>query len=113
MIKYIVCGWYEKLSQTIGQSNSFSSYRKLRTLDKAVIGDRDSDSSRRKRPAMTGTMLTKYGIIGVGMMGREHLINLHHLRSQGVAVVCVADPHRPSQHLALDLAHSFNWPLKV
>ncbi|GFS42264.1 oxidoreductase family protein [Actinidia rufa] len=62
---------------------------------------------------MTETMVTKYGIVGVGLMGREHLINLYHLRSQGVAVVCVADPHRPSQHLALDLAHSFNWPLKV
>lgn len=55
----------------------------------------------------------KYGIIGVGMMGREHLINLHHLRSEGVAVVCIADPHPPSQQLALELAHSFNWPLKV
>ncbi|XP_050376218.1 uncharacterized protein LOC126793665 [Argentina anserina] len=55
----------------------------------------------------------KYGIVGVGMMGREHLINLYHLRSQGVAVVAIADPHVPSQNLALDLAHSFNWPLKV
>ncbi|KAA8522213.1 hypothetical protein F0562_012886 [Nyssa sinensis] len=55
----------------------------------------------------------KYGIIGVGMMGREHLINLHHLRSEGVAVVCIADPHLPSQQLSLNLAESFNWPLKV
>ncbi|KAE8671745.1 hypothetical protein F3Y22_tig00111941pilonHSYRG00235 [Hibiscus syriacus] len=55
----------------------------------------------------------KYGIIGVGMMGREHLINLHHLRSQGVVVVCIADPHIPSQQLALELAQSFDWPLKV
>ncbi|XP_044487477.1 inositol 2-dehydrogenase [Mangifera indica] len=55
----------------------------------------------------------KYGIIGVGMMGREHLINLHHLRSEGVAVVCIADPHLPSQQLAQELAHSFNWPIKV
>ncbi|TYH40587.1 hypothetical protein ES332_D12G257600v1 [Gossypium tomentosum] len=55
----------------------------------------------------------KYGIIGVGMMGREHLINLHHLRTQGVVVVCIADPHLPSQQLALELAKSFDWPLKV
>ncbi|XP_059641274.1 uncharacterized protein LOC132283352 [Cornus florida] len=55
----------------------------------------------------------KYGIIGVGMMGREHLINLYHLRNQGVAVVCIADQHDLSQQLALNLAESFNWPLKV
>lgn len=55
----------------------------------------------------------KYGIIGVGMMGREHLVNLHHLRTEGVAVVAIADPHVPSQYLALQLAQSFNWPLKV
>ncbi|KAG4171534.1 hypothetical protein ERO13_A12G216000v2 [Gossypium hirsutum] len=55
----------------------------------------------------------KYGIIGVGMMGREHLINLHHLRTQGVVVVCIADPHLPSQQLALELAQSFDWPLKL
>lgn len=55
----------------------------------------------------------KYGIIGVGMMGREHLINLHHLRSEGVTVVAIADPHVPSQELALELAHSFDWQLKV
>lgn len=57
--------------------------------------------------------IVKYGIIGVGMMGREHLINLHHLRSEGVAVVSIADPHVPSQQLALHLAQSFHWPLKV
>ncbi|CAN1174659.1 Myo-inositol 2-dehydrogenase [Linum perenne] len=52
----------------------------------------------------------KYGIIGVGMMGREHLINLHHLRSgHNVAVVCIADPHVPSQQQAVDLAQSFGW----
>lgn len=62
---------------------------------------------------MAITETVKYGIIGVGMMGREHLINLHHLRIQGVAVVCIADPHVPSQQLALELAQSFDWPLKV
>lgn len=57
--------------------------------------------------------IVKYGIIGVGMMGREHLINLYHLRSQGVAVACIADPHVSSQQLALSLAESFNWSLQV
>ncbi|KAK4744614.1 hypothetical protein SAY87_010926 [Trapa incisa] len=55
----------------------------------------------------------KYGIIGVGMMGREHLINLHHLRNEGAVVVAIADPHVPSQKLSLDLADSFSWPMKV
>ncbi|KAK4389510.1 Inositol 2-dehydrogenase [Sesamum angolense] len=57
--------------------------------------------------------VVKYGIIGVGMMGREHLINLHHLRSEGVAVVAIADPHLPSQQEAGSLAHSLDWPLQV
>lgn len=60
-----------------------------------------------------GTVKYGIGIVGVGMMGREHLINLYHLRSEGVAVVAIADPHVPSQKLALDLAHSYNWPIKV
>lgn len=46
-------------------------------------------------------------------MGREHLINLHHLRHHGVAVVSIADPHPQSQQSAVDLAHSFNWSLQV
>ncbi|CAI9771566.1 unnamed protein product [Fraxinus pennsylvanica] len=57
--------------------------------------------------------IVKYGIIGVGMMGREHVINLYHMRNEGVAVVAVADPHLPSQEQAKNLALSFNWPLKV
>lgn len=57
--------------------------------------------------------IVKYGIIGVGMMGREHLINLHHLRTEGAVVVAIADPHFPSQRLSVDLADSFGWPLKV
>lgn len=55
----------------------------------------------------------KYGIVGVGMMGREHLINLYHLRSQNVGVVAIADPHVPSQQLAVELAQSFGWHLEV
>lgn len=57
--------------------------------------------------------MVNYGIIGVGMMGREHLVNLYHLRSQGANVVAIADPHVPSQQRALDLANSFNWSIKV
>lgn len=68
---------------------------------------------RIRKEIMEAKDSVKYGIIGVGMMGREHLINLHHLRSEGVAVVCIADPHLPSQQLAQELAHSFNWPIKV
>ncbi|KAM7272446.1 hypothetical protein ACFE04_027109 [Oxalis oulophora] len=55
----------------------------------------------------------KYGIIGVGMMGREHLINLYHLRHLAVSVVAIADPHLPSQQLALQLTHSFSSPIMV
>jgi len=57
--------------------------------------------------------MVRYGIIGAGMMGREHLCNLYHLRSEGAAVVCVADPHLPSQKIAVEFAESFGWPLKV
>lgn len=59
--------------------------------------------------------IIKYGIIGAGMMGREHLMNLHHLRNDGgaVAVVCIADPHVPSQQLALHLALSFQWSIQA
>ncbi|KGN50264.1 uncharacterized protein LOC101203116 [Cucumis sativus] len=55
----------------------------------------------------------KYGIIGVGMMGREHLLNLFHLQDKGVAVVAIADPHASSQRQALDLAQSFGWKMEV
>lgn len=58
-------------------------------------------------------VVVKYGIVGVGMMGREHLLNLYHLRHEGVAVVCIADPHTPSQQSAVELAESYNWPLKL
>ncbi|KAH9616699.1 hypothetical protein KSS87_013623 [Heliosperma pusillum] len=47
------------------------------------------------------------------MMGREHLVNLYHLRHLRVSVVCIADPHLPSQRAALELANSFNWPLQI
>ncbi|KAG0592247.1 hypothetical protein KC19_1G236500 [Ceratodon purpureus] len=41
----------------------------------------------------------RYGIIGVGMMGREHLYNLAAL--PGAMVVAVADPHPGSREAAL------------
>ncbi|XP_065017270.1 uncharacterized protein LOC135643836 isoform X1 [Musa acuminata AAA Group] len=52
----------------------------------------------------------RYGIIGVGMMGREHMVNLAHLRSEGATVTCVADPHPSSLEHALDLARSLHAP---
>ncbi|KAG1359268.1 putative oxidoreductase [Cocos nucifera] len=52
----------------------------------------------------------RYGIVGVGMMGREHMVNLSHLRSEGASLACVADPHPPSLDLALDLARSLRLP---
>ncbi|XP_068635355.1 uncharacterized protein [Aristolochia californica] len=55
----------------------------------------------------------RYGIVGVGMMGREHIMNLAHLRSHGVSVTCAADSHPPSQQQALDLAATFDWPIQV
>ncbi|KAL4565669.1 hypothetical protein LXL04_029772 [Taraxacum kok-saghyz] len=60
-----------------------------------------------------GEKMVKYGIIGAGMMGREHFCNLYHLRSEGVAVVCVADPNLSSQQISTEFAESFGWPLKV
>lgn len=48
------------------------------------------------------TGIVKYGIIGAGMMGREHLSNIAAL--DGAEVVAIADPHVPSQEAALALA---------
>lgn len=54
----------------------------------------------------------KYGIIGAGMMGREHLSNIAAL--DGAEVVAIADPHVPSQHAALALANDLSSrPLHV
>ncbi|KAJ7569756.1 hypothetical protein O6H91_01G093000 [Diphasiastrum complanatum] len=49
-------------------------------------------------------MAVRYGIIGVGMMGREHMNNLAAL--EGAQVVAVADTHPPSLNAALQLASS-------
>jgi predicted dehydrogenase len=41
----------------------------------------------------------RYGIIGSGMMGLEHLWNLHHL--DGTAVTAIADPNPPSREATI------------
>ena len=43
----------------------------------------------------TGTGTVRYGLIGTGMMGVEHLWNLHHV--PGTAVTAIADPNEPSR----------------
>lgn len=55
--------------------------------------------------------VVRYGIVGVGMMGREHMVNLAHLRTEGAVVTCVADLHPPSLDLAIELARSLDAPL--
>jgi len=50
----------------------------------------------------------RYGIVGVGMMGREHLRNLAAM--PGAAVVAVSDPHPPSLASALDEAARVGIP---
>ncbi|CAA7399736.1 unnamed protein product [Spirodela intermedia] len=55
----------------------------------------------------------RYGIVGAGMMGREHMLNISHLPGGSAAVTCVADPHPLSRAAALDLASSLGRPLKV
>jgi predicted dehydrogenase len=41
----------------------------------------------------------RYGIIGSGMMGLEHLWNLHHI--DGAAVTAIADPNTPSREATI------------
>lgn len=52
----------------------------------------------------------RYGIVGTGLMGLEHLRNL--LALPGATVVAVADPHRPSSEAAR-LTAGADHPLKV
>ena len=59
----------------------------------------------------------RYGIVGVGMMGREHLHNLAHLaaevgreQSVKVRVTGPADPHQESLRLGLQLADELGLP---
>ena len=44
----------------------------------------------------------RYGVIGTGMMGREHIANISHL--PGARVTALADPHPPSLAAAASLA---------
>jgi predicted dehydrogenase len=41
----------------------------------------------------------RYGIIGSGMMGLEHLWNLHHI--PGAAVTAISDPNQPSREATI------------
>jgi predicted dehydrogenase len=66
---------------------------------------------------MAVAAVVRYGIVGVGMMGREHLHNLAHLagevereQSVSVRVTCLADPHPESLLLGLRLAASLGLP---
>ena len=43
----------------------------------------------------------RYGLIGCGSMGREHLLNLHAMG--GAEVTAIADPHAPSRAAAAQL----------
>lgn len=43
--------------------------------------------------------VVRYGIIGTGMMGVEHLWNLHHV--PGAAITAIADPNPPSREFTL------------
>ncbi|MEE8602579.1 Gfo/Idh/MocA family protein [Euzebya tangerina] len=43
----------------------------------------------------------RYGIVGAGMMGQEHIMNLRHL--DGAVVTAVADPHEPSRAAAAEV----------
>ena len=45
--------------------------------------------------------MIRYGIIGSGMMGLEHIMNLQHL--DGATITAVADPHEPSRQAAAHL----------
>jgi myo-inositol 2-dehydrogenase/D-chiro-inositol 1-dehydrogenase len=53
--------------------------------------------------------VVRYGLIGTGMMGVEHLWNIQHL--PGAAVTAIADPHEGSRDLAVlaagDTHHTF------
>jgi predicted dehydrogenase len=49
--------------------------------------------------AATDGEVVRYGIIGSGMMGLEHLWNLHHV--PGAAVTAIADPNPPSREATI------------
>ncbi len=43
----------------------------------------------------------RYGVIGTGMMGVEHIMNINHI--DGAAVTAYADPHQPSRSNAASI----------
>lgn len=56
--------------------------------------------------------VVKYGIVGTGMMGVEHIYNLANI--PGVRIAAVADPHLPSRQAAVRaVAASSNEPVQV
>ncbi len=56
--------------------------------------------------------LIRYGIIGTGMMGLEHIFNINAI--EGGVVTAVADPHDGSRAAGLDAAqHAANAPERV
>ena len=52
------------------------------------------------------TDTVRYGIIGSGMMGLEHLWNLHHI--PGASVTAIADPHQPSRAFTIAMDEGRN-----
>jgi len=48
----------------------------------------------------------RYGIIGSGMMGLEHLWNLHHI--PGASVTAIADPNEPSRSFTIAMDEGRN-----
>jgi len=54
---------------------------------------------------MSGRQAIRYGIIGCGSMGREHILNLHAMG--GTVVTAVADPHAASREAAATLVDSW------
>ncbi len=58
-----------------------------------------------------GQQIIRYGIIGCGSMGREHILNL--LSSDDCQITALQDPHQPSIHASLALLRSASVQPKV
>ena len=56
--------------------------------------------------AANSSDVVRYGIIGSGMMGLEHLWNLHHV--DGAAVTAIADPDEPSRSFTIQMDEGRN-----
>ncbi len=55
--------------------------------------------------------IIRYGIIGCGSMGREHILNL--LSSDDCQITALQDPHQPSIHASLALLRSASVQPKI